>query len=431
MGANPHANGGMLLRDLRTPSFTRYAVEVPAPGEAVAEDMAELGKYVRDVLKLNQKARNFRIFAPDEALSNKLTAAFEASDRRWNAELRSTDEGLSADGRIMDSMLSEHMCQGWLEGYLLTGRHGFLNSYEAFIRIVDSMVSQHAKWLKVARQLPWRQDIASLNYVLSSNVWQQDHNGFTHQDPGFLDHVANKKADVVRMYLPPDANCLLSCFDHCIKSRNYVNVIVASKHPRPQWLTMDQAVKHCTQGIGIWEWASNDAGEEPDVVMACCGDTPTLETLAAVSILRKELPELKIRVVNVVDLMKLQPHTEHPHGLTDSEYDTLFTKDKPIIFAYHGYPTLIHELTYRRHNKNLHVRGYKEEGTITTPFDMRVLNDIDRFDLVIDTVRRLPKLGNRGAYLVQKMNDKLVEHRQYIRDNGIDLPEVRNWKWEG
>ena len=293
------------------------------------------------------------------------------------------------------------------------------------------MFSQHAKWLKMCNELPWRHDIASLNYILASNVWQQDHNGFTHQDPGFLDHVANKKADVVRMYLPPDANCLLSCFDHCIKSRNYVNVIVASKHPRPQWLTMEQAVKHCTQGIGIWEWASNDAGEEPDVVMACCGDTPTLETLAAVSILRKELPELKIRVVNVVDLMKLQPHTEHPHGLTDSEYDTLFTKDKPIIFAYHGYPTLIHELTYRRHNKNLHVRGYKEEGTITTPFDMRVLNDIDRFDLVIDTVRRLPQLGNRGAYLVQKMNDKLVEHRQYIRDNGIDLPEVRNWKWEG
>ena len=341
------------------------------------------------------------------------------------------DEDLDPDGRVMDSMLSEHFCEGFLEGYLLTGRHGFFDSYEAFIRIVDSMFSQHAKWLKMCNELPWRHDIASLNYILASNVWQQDHNGFTHQDPGFLDHVANKKADVVRMYLPPDANCLLSCFDHCIKSRNYVNVIVASKHPRPQWLTMEQAVKHCTQGIGIWEWASNDAGEEPDVVMACCGDTPTLETLAAVSILRKELPELKIRVVNVVDLMKLQPHTEHPHGLTDSEYDTLFTKDKPIIFAYHGYPTLIHELTYRRHNKNLHVRGYKEEGTITTPFDMRVLNDIDRFDLVIDTVRRLPKLGNRGAYLVQKMNDKLVEHRQYIRDNGIDLPEVRNWKWEG
>ena len=431
MGANPHANGGMLLRDLRTPSFTRYAVEVPAPGEAVAEDMAELGKYVRDVLKLNQKARNFRIFAPDEALSNKLTAAFEASDRRWNAELRSTDEGLSADGRIMDSMLSEHMCQGWLEGYLLTGRHGFLNSYEAFIRIVDSMVSQHAKWLKVARQLPWRQDIASMNYVLSSNVWQQDHNGFTHQDPGFLDHVANKKADVVRLYLPPDANCLLSVFDHCIKSRNYVNVMVASKHPRPQWLTMDEAIKHCTHGIGIWQWASNDQGHEPDAVLACCGDTPTLETLAAVTILRHYLPDLKIRVINVVDLMMLQPHTEHPHGLTDEDYDALFTTEAPIIFAFHGYPTLVHELTYRRHNKKLHVRGYKEEGTITTPFDMRVRNDIDRFHLVMDTVKRLPQLGNSAAYLIQEMKDKLVEHRQYITTHGQDMPEVRDWKWNG
>ena len=434
MGANPHANGGLLLRDLRTPDFRDYGVEVPAPGEVEAQDMLVMGGYVRDVMKLNLESRNFRIFAPDETASNRLHPVFEVTGRRFLGERyenEDPDEHLDPDGRVMDSMLSEHMCEGWLEGYLLTGRHGFFNSYEAFIRIVDSMFAQHAKWLKTCNELPWRQDIASLNYILSSNVWQQDHNGFTHQDPGFLDHVANKKADVVRIYLPPDANCLLSVFDHCIKSRNYVNVMVASKHPRPQWLTMEQAVKHCTQGIGIWEWASNDAGEEPDVVMACCGDTPTLETLAAVSILRKELPELKIRVVNVVDLMKLQPHTEHPHGLTDSEYDTLFTKDKPIIFAYHGYPTLIHELTYRRHNKNLHVRGYKEEGTITTPFDMRVLNDIDRFDLVIDTVRRLPKLGNRGAYLVQKMNDKLVEHRQYIRDNGIDLPEVRNWKWEG
>ena len=431
MSANPHTNGGKLLRDLRVPDFKDYAVEVPYPGSVKAQDMMELGGYVRDILKLNKEHKNFRIFGPDEAKSNRLYRAFEVEKRDFQGEIYDFDEDLSHEGRIMDSYLSEHMCEGWLEGYLLTGRHGFFASYESFIRVVDSMVSQHAKWLKVCNQLPWRQKIASLNLILTSNVWQQDHNGFTHQDPGMLDHVANKKADVVRMYLPPDANCLLSCFDHCIKSRNYVNVIVASKHPRPQWLTMEQAVKHCTQGIGIWEWASNDAGEEPDVVMACCGDTPTLETLAAVSILRKELPELKIRVVNVVDLMKLQPHTEHPHGLTDSEYDTLFTKDKPIIFAYHGYPTLIHELTYRRHNKNLHVRGYKEEGTITTPFDMRVLNDIDRFDLVIDTVRRLPKLGNRGAYLVQKMNDKLVEHRQYIRDNGIDLPEVRNWKWEG
>ena len=432
MGANPHANGGLLLRDLRTPDFRDYGVEVPAPGEVEAQDMLVLGGYVRDVMKLNLESRNFRIFAPDETASNRLHPVFEVTGRRCLGERyenEDPDEHLDPDGRVMDSMLSEHMCEGWLEGYLLTGRHGFFNSYEAFIRIVDSMFAQHAKWLKTCNELPWRQDIASLNYILSSNVWQQDHNGFTHQDPGFLDHVANKKADVVRIYLPPDANCLLSVFDHCIKSRNYVNVMVASKHPRPQWLTMDQAVKHCTQGIGIWDWASNDQGEEPDVVMACCGDTPTLETLAAVTILRKELPELKIRVVNVVDLMKLQPHTEHPHGLTDMEYDMLFTQDRPIIFAYHGYPTLIHELTYRRHNKHLHVRGYKEEGTITTPFDMRVLNDIDRFHLVIDVVQRLHSLGNRGAYLVQRMNDKLVEHRQYIKDHGVDLPEIREWKW--
>ena len=432
MGANPHANGGLLLRDLRTPDFRDYGVEVPAPGEVEAQDMLVLGGYVRDVMKLNLESRNFRIFAPDETASNRLHPVFEVTGRRFLGERyenEDPDEHLDPDGRVMDSMLSEHMCEGWLEGYLLTGRHGFFNSYEAFIRIVDSMFAQHAKWLKTCNELPWRQDIASLNYILSSNVWQQDHNGFTHQDPGFLDHVANKKADVVRIYLPPDANCLLSVFDHCIKSRNYVNVMVASKHPRPQWLTMDHAVKHCTQGIGIWDWASNDQGEEPDVVMACCVDTPTLETLAAVTILRKELPELKIRVVNVVDLMKLQPHTEHPHGLTDMEYDMLFTQDRPIIFAYHGYPTLIHELTYRRHNKHLHVRGYKEEGTITTPFDMRVLNDIDRFHLVIDVVQRLHSLGNRGAYLVQRMNDKLVEHRQYIKDHGVDLPEIREWKW--
>ena len=432
MGANPHANGGLLLRDLRTPDFRDYGVEVPAPGEVEAQDMLVMGGYVRDVMKRNLESRNFRIFAPDETASNRLHPVFEVTGRRFLGERyenEDPDEHLDPDGRVMDSMLSEHMCEGWLEGYLLTGRHGFFNSYEAFIRIVDSMFAQHAKWLKTCNELPWRQDIASLNYILSSNVWQQDHNGFTHQDPGFLDHVANKKADVVRIYLPPDANCLLSVFDHCIKSRNYVNVMVASKHPRPQWLTMDQAVKHCTQGIGIWDWASNDQGEEPDVVMACCGDTPTLETLAAVTILRKELPELKIRVVNVVDLMKLQPHTEHPHGLTDMEYDMLFTQDRPIIFAYHGYPTLIHELTYRRHNKHLHVRGYKEEGTITTPFDMRVLNDIDRFHLVIDVVQRLHSLGNRGAYLVQRMNDKLVEHRQYIKDHGVDLPEIREWKW--
>ena len=414
MGANPHANGGLLLRDLRTPDFREYAVEVPLPGAVEAQDIQVLGGYVRDLTRLNLKSRNFRVFGPDETCSSHLSPQ---------------DGSPEQAGRIMNGMLSEHMCQGWLEGYLLTGRHGFFNSYEAFSRIVDSMVAQHAKWLKVCRQLPWRQKIASLNYVLSSNVWQQDHNGFTHQDPGFLDHVANKKADVVRLYLPPDANCLLSCFDHCVKSRNYINVIVASKHPRPQWLTMDQAVTHCTQGIGIWQWASNDRGVEPDVVMACCGDTPTLETLAAVTILRHYLPQLKIRVVNVVDLMKLQPHTEHPHGLTDEDYDALFTKDKPIIFAFHGYPTLVHELTYRRHNKNLHVRGYKEEGTITTPFDMRVQNDIDRFDLVIDTVMRLPQLGNTTAYLIQEMQDKLVEHHQYITTYGQDMPEVRNWTW--
>ena len=433
MGANPHANGGLLLRDLRTPDFRDYGVEVPAPGEVEAQDMLVLGGYVRDVMKLNLESRNFRIFAPDETASNRLHPVFEVTGRRFLGERyenEDPDEHLDPDGRVMDSMLSEHMCEGWLEGYLLTGRHGFFASYEAFIRIIDSMAAQHAKWLKVCNGLPWRQPIASLNLILASNVWQQDHNGFTHQDPGFLDHIANKKADVVRLYLPPDANCLLSCFDHCIKSRNYVNVIVASKHPRPQWLTMEQAVQHCTQGIGIWEWASNDQGAEPDVVMACCGETPTLETLAAVSILREELPELKVRVVNVVDLMKLQPEREHPHGLSDAEYDMLFTKDKPIIFAFHGYPTLVHELTYRRHNRNLHVRGYREEGTITTPFDMRVQNDIDRFHLVKDVLLRLPQLGNRGAYLYQKMSDKLVQHQQYINEYGEDMPEVREWKWK-
>ena len=429
ISANPHANGGKLLRDLRLPDFKKYAVDVPAPGAVKTQDMLELGGYVRDVFALNKESKNFRIFGPDECMSNRLYRAFEVTDRDFNAEIYPTDDKLAKDGRIMDSYLSEHMCEGWLEGYILTGRHGFFASYEAFIRVVDSMAAQHAKWLKVCNQLPWRQDIASLNLVLTSNVWQQDHNGFTHQDPGFLDHIANKKADVVRMYLPPDANCLLSCFDHCVKSKNYVNVIVASKHPSFQWLTMEQAVNHCTQGVSIWDWASNDGGAEPDIVMACCGDTPTLEALAAVTILRDNLPDLKIRFVNVVDLMKLQPHGVHPHGLTDADYDAIFTKDKPIIFNSHGYPTLIHELTYTRHNKNLHVFGYIEEGTITTPFDMRVQNKIDRFDLVKTAITVLPQLGNTGSSLFQKMNDLLVKHKNYIAAVGEDIPEVRDWVW--
>lgn len=432
LGANPHANGGKLLRDLIMPDFRDYAVDVKEPGSAEAQDMMELGKFVRDIFKANDKARNFRIFSPDEGMSNRLNHAFEAENRPWEAEMLPTDEHLARDGRIMDGMLSEHMCEGWLEGYLLTGRHGFFDSYEAFVRVVDSMAAQHAKWLKVCNQLPWRQDIASLNFILTSHIWQQDHNGFTHQDPGFMDHIANKKADVVRIYLPADTNCLLSTMDHCLRSRNYVNVVIASKHPRPQWFSMDEAVNLCTQGLGIIDWASNDKGCEPDVVMACAGDTPTLETLAAVSILRKELPDLKIRVINVVDLFKLQPSQEHPHGLSDAQYDMLFTTDKPIIFAFHGYPTLIHELTYRRHNRNLHVRGYKEEGTITTPFDMRVQNDIDRFHLVEDVLLRLPqdKFHDQTAHLFQQMENKLVEHRQYIREYGQDLPEVANWKWQ-
>lgn len=429
MGANPHANGGLLLKELILPDFRDYAIDVPEPGAIEAQDMIELGGYVRDVVKLNSEHRNFRVFGPDETMSNRLGKVFEVTDRMWSGETYDNDEYIGDDGRVVDSALSEHLCQGWLEGYLLTGRHGFFNSYEAFIRIVDSMAAQHAKWLKVCSQIPWRQSIASFNYVLSSNVWQQDHNGFTHQDPGFLDHIANKKADVIRMYLPPDANCLLSCFDHCIKSKDYVNVLVTSKHPRPQWLTMEQAIVHCTQGIGIWDWASNDQGQEPDVVVACCGETPTLEALAAVSIIRKELPDVKLRVVNVVDLMRLQPESEHPHGLSDTAYNNLFTEDKPIVFAYHGYATLIHELTYRRKNRDLHVLGYKEEGTITTPFDMRVQNDIDRFHLVIDIINRIPRLKNSGAYLVQRMRDKLVEHKQYIYAHGEDLPEVKNWKW--
>ena len=430
IGANPHANGGKLLRDLVVPDFRNYGVKMEGHGTVTAQDMTELGRFVADVFRANQKSRNFRSFSPDEALSNRLNYAFEATNRQWEAPIEPNDELLSSDGRFLDSFLSEHMCEGWLEGYLLTGRHGFFDSYEAFARIIDSMAAQHAKWLKVCNQLSWREEIASLNIILTSHIWQQDHNGSTHQDPGFLDHIANKKADVVRLYLPPDANCLLSCFDHCIKSKNYVNVIVASKHPRPQWLSMDEAVKHCTQGIGIWSWASTDIGEEPDVVMACAGDTPTLEALAATSILHEYLPEVKVRFINVVDLFKLQPASEHPHGLTDAEYDMLFTKDKPIVFAFHGYPTLIHELTYRRHNRDLHVRGYKEEGTITTPFDMRVQNDIDRFHLVQDVLLRLPKLGNRGAYLYQLMNDKLVAHKQYIQEYGRDMPEIEDWQWK-
>ncbi len=431
MGANPHANGGVLLRDLRMPSFQRHAVDVPAPGAAVAQDTLVLGGFLREVVLSNEDGRNFRIFGPDETLSNLLGPVFEATSRQWEARTAPNDEFLAREGRVLDSMLSEHQSEGWLEGYLLTGRHGLFNCYEAFIHIVDSMFNQHAKWLKVTSQLSWRREIASLNYLLASHVWQQDHNGFTHQDPGFLDHVVNKKAEIVRVYLPPDANCLLSVADHCLRSRNCVNVIVAGKHALPQWLSADDAVVHCSEGIGIWKWASNDEGVEPDVVMACCGDTPTLETLAAVSILRAHLPELKIRVVNVVDLMKLEPDSEHPHGLSDADYDAIFTRDKHIIFNFHGYPWLIHRLAYRRANHNLHVRGYKEEGTITTPFDLRVQNGIDRFHLVQDVIARLPELDDTGSYLRQLMEDKLVEHKRHVDIHGRDLPEILNWKWGG
>ena len=429
MGANPNANGGILLRDLRMPNFSEYALEVSRPGVPGAGDTRVAAKFLRDVMKMNSAPRNFRLFGPDETVSNGLEAVFESSRRQWMAPMTSDDDYLAPDGQVME-MLSEHQCEGWLEGYLLTGRHGLFNCYEAFIHIVDSMFNQHAKWLKVTAGLPWRRKIASLNYLLSSHVWRQDHNGFTHQDPGFIDHVMNKKAEIVRVYLPPDANCLLSVLDHCLRSRHYVNVMVAGKHPAPQWLSMEQAINHCSQGIGIWQWASNDQLQEPDVVMACAGDVPTLETLAAVSILRQELPELKVRVVNVVDLMKLQPQSEHPHGLSDSDFDALFTKDRPVIFAFHAYPWLIHRLTYRRHNHdNFHVRGYKEEGTITTAFDMTVLNDLDRFHLVIDAVNRLPQTGSRGDYLRQKLQDKLVQHRQYIDRFGEDMPEIKNWTW--
>jgi len=429
MGANPHANGGILLRDLRMPDFCDYKVEVKQPGNQVAEATRVLGGFLRDVMNLNSQSQNFRVFGPDETASNRLEALYKATTKEWMEPIIPVDENLSQNGRVLE-MLSEHMCEGWLEGYLLTGRHGFFSCYEAFIHIIDSMFNQHAKWLKVTRDIEWRRPIASLNYLLTSHVWRQDHNGFTHQDPGFIDHVVNKKADVVRVYLPPDANTLLSVADHCLRSRNYVNVIVAGKQPALQWLTMEQAVEHCTNGLGIWDWASNDGQSEPDVVMACAGDVPTLETLAAVDLLRQHFPNLKIRVVNVVDLMTIQPSTEHPHGISDLDFDSLFTTDKPVIFAYHGYPWLIHRLTYRRHNHdNMHVRGYKEEGTTTTPFDMTVLNDLDRFHLAGDVVDRVPKLRNIGGHFKQMLRNKLVAHKLYIREFGEDMPEIRNWHW--
>lgn len=430
MGANPHANGGLLLRPLAMPDFRDYAIDVPDPGKIVGEATKVLGQFLRDVAKMNAKYRNFRVFGPDETASNRLSALFETTERQWMAKTIPEDEHLAPEGRVME-ILSEHTCQGWLEGFLLTGRHGFFSCYEAFIHIVDSMFNQHAKWLKTCRELPWRESIASLNYLLTSHVWRQDHNGFSHQDPGFIDHVVNKKANIVRVYFPPDVNTLLSVADHCLRSRDYINVIVAGKQPEPQWLDMDAAIKHCTAGIGIWEWASNDKGAEPDVVMACAGDVPTIETLAAVDLLGHYAPDLKIRVINVVDLMTLQPKEEHPHGLSEYEFDTLFTTDKPIIFAYHGYPFLIHRLTYRRKNhRNLHVRGYKEEGTTTTPFDMLVRNDMDRFHLVHDVIDRVPKLGYMAAYVSQEMRDKLIEHKQYITKHGQDMPEIVDWRWQ-
>ncbi|SEM70150.1 xylulose-5-phosphate/fructose-6-phosphate phosphoketolase [Mucilaginibacter gossypiicola] len=428
MGANPHANGGLLLKELRLPDFQQYAVNVPASGVAGEGDVHVSGRFLRDVISLNPQ--NFRVFGPDETVSNKLEAVFEVTNRQWNADVDSNDEYLAATGRVME-MLSEHQCEGWLEGYLLTGRHGLFNCYEAFIHIVDSMFNQHAKWLKMTSEIPWRRKIASLNILLTSTVWRQDHNGFTHQDPGFIDHVINKKSEIVRVYLPPDSNCLLSVMDHCLRSSHYVNVVVAGKHPSPQWLNMKNAVDHCTRGIGIWDWASNDLDCDPDVVMACCGDIPTLETLASVSILREHLPNLKIRVINVVDLLKLEKQSGHPHGLSDHDFDSLFTTNKPVIFAFHGYPWLIHRLTYNRtNNNNIHVRGYKEEGTITTSFDMTVLNEMDRFHLTIDVIDRVATLGSKGTYLKQKLMDKLVEHKQFICAYGEDMPEIKNWRWE-
>jgi xylulose-5-phosphate/fructose-6-phosphate phosphoketolase len=429
MGANPHANGGLLLRDLAMPDYRAYAVDVPTPGTVVAESTRVMGVFLRDVMKRNWEEKNFRVFGPDETASNRLGSLFEVTDREWMAEIVPGDDHMAVDGRVME-ILSEHMCQGWLEGYLLTGRHGLFSCYEAFIHIIDSMFNQHAKWLKVCNDIPWRRPIASLNYLLTSHVWRQDHNGFSHQDPGFIDQVVNKKADVVRVYLPPDANTLLSVTDHCLRSRNYVNVIVAGKQPELQWLNMEEASRHCEVGIGIWTWASNDAGQEPDVVMACAGDVPTLETLAAVDVLRQHLPDLKIRVVNVVDLMTLQPASEHPHGLTDREFDSIFTEDKPVIFAFHGYPTLIHRLTYRRHNHdNIHVRGFKEEGTTTTPFDMTVLNDLDRYHLAGDAIDRVPRVRNLAGHTKQFLREKLIEHKHYIEQWGDDMPEIRDWKW--
>jgi xylulose-5-phosphate/fructose-6-phosphate phosphoketolase len=429
MSANPHGNGGLLLRDLRMPDFRKYAVQIKKPGATDSEATRVMGKFLRDVMKVNMESKNFRLFSPDENNSNRWQDALEVTNRAWMAERFDYDDHLAPDGRVME-MLSEHQCQGWLEGYLLTGRHGVFSCYEAFIHIIDSMFNQHAKWLKVCNHIPWRRPIASLNYLLSSHVWRQDHNGFSHQDPGFIDHVVNKKAEVVRVYLPPDANCLLSVTDHCLRSRNYINVVVAGKQPAPVWLTMDEAIKHCSAGVGIWEWASNDKGNEPDVVMACCGDVPTLETLAAVDLIRRYMPELKVRVINVVNLMKLQPPSEHPHGLSDHDFDTLFTRDKPIVFAFHGYPWLIHRLAYRRTNhKNLHVRGYKEEGTTTTPFDMVVLNEMDRFHLVQDVIDRLPQLGSRAAYAKQAIRNALIEHRHYINERGEDHPFVLSWRW--
>jgi xylulose-5-phosphate/fructose-6-phosphate phosphoketolase len=429
MGANPHANGGLLLKELEMPDFRSYAVDVPVQGTEVREATREMGKLLRDVMKLNLDSRNFRVMGPDETSSNRLDALFDVTSRTWMAQQLPEDERLSPDGRVME-ILSEHVCQGWLEGYLLTGRHGLFSCYEAFIHIVDSMFNQHAKWLKVSKEIPWRRPISSLNYLLTSHVWRQDHNGFSHQDPGFIDLVVNKKASIIRVYLPPDANTLLYITDKCLRSRNFINVIVAGKQPALQWLDMDAAIKHSSAGIGIWGWASNDQEGEPDVVLACAGDIPTLETLAAVDLLRRHVPELKIRVVNIVDLMTLQPQSEHPDGLSDRDFDTLFTTNKPIIFAYHGYPWLIHRLTYRRTNHpNLHVRGYKEEGTTTTPFDMTVLNDLDRFHLVMDVVDRVPKLSSKGAYLKQLMRDKLIDHKRYITQYGEDMPEIRDWHW--